>query len=204
MSNPYDKAVSTTSSVLGPTLKFKGELKADEDLLIQGEIHGSINHSSNLTVGKEGKLKANVKAAFISIEGEVDGDIAGVEAVVVKDTANVSGNLISPVVTLREGSKFNGSIDMSGKNIPEAVSPRFEEQATSAKAKKTEAPAKPAKTQKDVKPKTKADDNETVKEELVASGETAANDSEAEESTEKQADTSSKKGGDKQQSVDAA
>ena len=204
MSNPYDKAVSTTSSVLGPTLKFKGELKADEDLLIQGEIHGSINHSSNLTVGKEGKLKANVKAAFISIEGEVDGDIAGVEAVVVKETANVSGNLISPVVTLREGSKFNGSIDMSGKNIPDAVSPRLEKTTTDAKAKKAEGAAKSAKAPKDAKSNAKPDDNEIVREELVASGQTAANDSEAEESAEKRADTSSKKGADKKQSVDAA
>ena len=123
MSNPYDKPTSTTSSVLGPTLKFKGELTANEDLLIQGQIEGKINHTSSLTVGSEGKLKANVKAEYISVEGRVDGDLAGSKSVVVKEGADVKGNIYSPTVTLREGATFNGSIDMSGKEMPEARTP---------------------------------------------------------------------------------
>jgi len=123
MSNPYDKPTSTTSSVLGPTLKFKGELTANEDLLIQGQIEGTINHSSSLTVGQDGKLKANVKAEYISVEGKVDGDLAGSKSVVVKEGADVKGNIYSPTVTLREGATFNGSIDMTGKEQPAAKAP---------------------------------------------------------------------------------
>jgi len=123
MSNPYDKPTSTTSSVLGPTLKFKGELTANEDLLIQGQIEGTINHSSSLTVGQEGKLKANVKAEYISVEGKVNGDLAGSKSVVVKEGADVKGNIFSPTVTLREGAKFNGSIDMTGEEQPAAKAP---------------------------------------------------------------------------------
>ena len=123
MSNPYDKPTSTTSSVLGPTLKFKGTLTANEDLLIQGQIEGTINHSSSLTVGQDGKLKANVKAEYISVEGKVDGDLSGSKAVVVKDGADVKGNIFSPTVTLREGATFNGSIDMTGKEQPVAKAP---------------------------------------------------------------------------------
>lgn len=124
MSNPYDKPMSSTSSVLGPTLKFKGELSANEDLLIQGQIEGSINHTSSLTIGEEGKLKANVKAEYISVEGKVDGNLAGSKSVVVKESANINGNIYSPTVTLREGSTFNGKIDMTGKEQPQADSPR--------------------------------------------------------------------------------
>ena len=123
MSNPYDKPISTTSSVLGPTLKFKGELTANEDLLIQGQIEGTINHSSSLTVGQEGKLKANVKAEYISVEGKVGGDLTGSTSVVVKDGADVKGNIFSPTVTLREGATFNGSIDMTGQEQPAAKAP---------------------------------------------------------------------------------
>lgn len=123
MSNPYDKPTSTTSSVLGPTLKFKGELTANEDLLIQGQIEGTINHTSSLTVGQEGKVKANVKAEYISVEGKVNGDLAGSKSVVVKEGADVKGNIYSPTVTLREGATFNGSIDMTGKELPAAKAP---------------------------------------------------------------------------------
>ena len=103
MSNPYDKPTATASSILGPTLKFKGELTANEDLLIQGKIEGSINHTSNLTIGKEGKIKANVKAEYISIEGSVDGDLSGSKAVVVKEGADVKGNIQSVYLSCETG-----------------------------------------------------------------------------------------------------
>ena len=115
MSHPYDMGEKKKASILGPTLKFKGELTANEDLVIQGQIEGSIKHTSNLTVGEEGKLKANVEADHIAIEGSVRGDIQGKTSVVVKESANVDGNIFSPTVTLREGATFNGRIDMSGK-----------------------------------------------------------------------------------------
>jgi len=114
MSHPYDSGDKKQVSVLGPTLKFKGDLTANEDLVIQGQVEGKINHSSNLTIGKEGKVKANVRAEHITVEGTVDGDLEGRKAVAVKETANVTGNIASPTVTLHEGSTFNGNIDMSG------------------------------------------------------------------------------------------
>ena len=115
MDNPYNSGRDSASSVLGPTLIFKGELKADEDLLIRGQIEGSIKHSSNLKIGKEGRIDATVDAEHIEVHGEVQGDLTGSQSVVVKQSANVSGNIYSPRVSLHDGAKFNGSIDMSGE-----------------------------------------------------------------------------------------
>lgn len=123
MSNPYDKATVSHSSVLGPTLKFKGELTANENLLIHGQVEGSIKHSSLLTVGKEGKLKADVSAEYISVDGKVAGNLVGTKSVVVNEGADVKGNINCPKVTLREGALFNGKIDMSGKQKPDVKSP---------------------------------------------------------------------------------
>jgi cytoskeletal protein CcmA (bactofilin family) len=114
MSHPYDLGDKKKASILGPTLKFKGELTANEDLVIQGQVEGSIKHSSNLTIGEAGKLKADIQADHIAIEGEVRGDVTGDTSVVVMEGANVDGNIYSPSVTLREGATFNGKIDMSG------------------------------------------------------------------------------------------
>ena len=123
MSNPYDKSTITHSSVLGPTLKFKGKLTANENLLIHGQVDGSIEHSSLLTIGKEGKLKADVSAEYIAIEGKVVGDLSGATSVVVNEGADVKGNINSPKVTLRDGAVFNGNIDMTGKQQPKAATP---------------------------------------------------------------------------------
>ncbi len=112
MGNPYDNTKNRNSSVLGPTLKFKGELTADEDLLIQGRIDGSIKHSSSLTIGESGHVNADVSAEYISVEGTVKGDLRGSKCVKVRETAKVGGNIVSPNVSLVEGAKFNGKIDM--------------------------------------------------------------------------------------------
>jgi cytoskeletal protein CcmA (bactofilin family) len=114
MSNPYDSATDR-ASILGPTLYFKGDLSADEDLLIQGRIEGSITHTQRLTVGVQGTVKANIRAQLIIVEGTVDGDLQAEKSVIVKDTAKVSGNIYAPTVSIQEGANFSGSIDMDAK-----------------------------------------------------------------------------------------
>jgi cytoskeletal protein CcmA (bactofilin family) len=114
MSNPYNSATDR-ASILGPTLYFKGDLSAEEDLLIQGRVEGSITHTQRLTVGPQGTVKANIKAQLIIVEGTVDGDLQAEKSVFVKETAKVCGNIYAPTVSIIEGANFSGSIDMDGK-----------------------------------------------------------------------------------------
>src|SRR5690606_29130148 len=110
-------AVRTRSvSVIGPTLVFKGELSADEDLVIQGTIEGTIaHHKKNLTVGKEGRVKADINAASVTIQGQVEGDIHGDEFVELAESAVVTGNIYSPRIRMADGARFNGSINMGSQ-----------------------------------------------------------------------------------------
>lgn len=110
-------AVRTRSvSVIGPTLVFKGELSADEDLVIQGTIEGSIaHHKKNLTVGKEGRVKADINAASVTIEGHVEGDIHGDDFVELAKSAVVTGNIYSPRIKMADGARFNGSVNMGSQ-----------------------------------------------------------------------------------------
>jgi len=111
MSNPYDNA-SEKMCILGPTLVFKGELTADEDLMLKGRVEGSIKHSSSLRIGEEGSVKGDIKAKHVMVEGRVDGDTYAESSVTIKETANVNGNVFAPKVSLVEGARFKGSIDM--------------------------------------------------------------------------------------------
>jgi cytoskeletal protein CcmA (bactofilin family) len=120
MSNPYDTA-GERMSILPPTLRFKGELSADEDLLIQGQIEGTIKHTQRVTVGKEGKVKASISAQVIKVEGTVEGDLHAERSVYVEDSGNLRGNIHAPSVCLVEGSTFNGAIDMDVKKSAAAV-----------------------------------------------------------------------------------
>ena len=110
-------AVRTRSvSVIGPTLVFRGELSADEDLVIQGTIEGTIaHHKKNLTVGKEGRVKADIHAASVAIEGHVEGDIHGDDSVELAKSAVVTGNIFCARIRMADGATFNGSIDMRSR-----------------------------------------------------------------------------------------
>lgn len=123
MGNPYDNAADKLS-VLGPTLVFKGELSADEDLMLRGRVEGSINHTATLRIGKEGTVVGNITAKFITVEGRVEGDLHGNGAVTVKESANIDGNIFSPTVSLLEGANFNGSIEMRKKKTEAGATPR--------------------------------------------------------------------------------
>jgi cytoskeletal protein CcmA (bactofilin family) len=102
-------------SVLPPSLKFKGELSADEDLLIRGTVEGTIHHTQRVTVCEEGKVKANINAQVIKIEGVVEGDLHAQQSVFVAESGNLRGNIHAPSVCLVEGSHFNGAIDMDSR-----------------------------------------------------------------------------------------
>ena len=105
----------TESSVVGPSILVQGDMTGDEDLVVQGRIEGSISLKKNLvTIGKDGRVNATVNAQVIRVEGTVEGELCGREQVIVTRTGSVSGNIVAPRVTLEDGCRFKGSIDMEG------------------------------------------------------------------------------------------
>jgi cytoskeletal protein CcmA (bactofilin family) len=109
------------ASVLGPSLRFRGELSAQEDLIIQGSVEGSITHTQSLTVGTDGSMKGDIRARVIIIDGKVEGDLYATESVTIRATAKVKGNLFAPRVGITEGAFFQGQIEMqpSGAAVQE-------------------------------------------------------------------------------------
>ena len=104
---------SRTTATIGPSIQISGDVTGNEDVRIEGRVEGTVNLSDNvLTIGKEGQLNATVNARIIFVEGKVEGDLKGDEQVVVQSSGNVRGNIVSPRVTLEDGCKFKGSIDM--------------------------------------------------------------------------------------------
>lgn len=108
-------------SVIGPTLIFKGELTANEDLVIEGQIEGSIAHQDkNLTVGKKGRVTADIHAQQVDVLGEVNGDIRADKVVTLKSTAVVNGNIVCSRIVIEDGACFSGNVKMDRKSKPKA------------------------------------------------------------------------------------
>lgn len=100
--------------MIGPTIVIKGTVSGDEDLVIQGSVEGTVELGSHeVSVGQSGKVKADITAKVVRIDGEVAGDIKGHEKVLISKSGNVRGNIVAPRVTLEDGAIFKGSIDMN-------------------------------------------------------------------------------------------
>jgi cytoskeletal protein CcmA (bactofilin family) len=116
---------STGLATIGPSIFIKGDLTGEEDLIIQGHVEGTINlKQNNLTIGQNGNISANVFARTITVEGTLKGDILGEEKVVIKKSGNVNGNVTAPRVSLEDGARFKGSMDMDYNKKNESTPPR--------------------------------------------------------------------------------
>lgn len=108
-------------ATIGPSINIKGELSGEEDLVVQGTVEGTINlKHNNLTIGQEGNVNANIQAHSITVEGTLKGDVFGDEMVIIKKSGNVHGNISAPRVSLEDGAKFKGSMDMDYKRTASA------------------------------------------------------------------------------------
>lgn len=107
---------SKNVSVIGPTLVFKGELSADEDLVIEGDVEGAIaHHKKHLTIGKQGRVKADIHASSVIVEGRLIGDIHSEGVVSLAKGAEVTGNIYCGRIVMEDGARFKGKIDMGEK-----------------------------------------------------------------------------------------
>jgi cytoskeletal protein CcmA (bactofilin family) len=98
---------------IGKSVIIKGELNGSEDLAIEGQVEGKIELRQNvLTIGPNGKIKAQVFAKSVVILGEVTGNVTATEKVEIRDNGSVDGDIAAPRVAIAEGAHFRGSIDM--------------------------------------------------------------------------------------------
>lgn len=98
---------------IGPSIQIKGELQGDEDLTIDGRVEGKIElRDHNLTIGPNGKIKADLFARTIVVAGDVTGSAFAAERVEIAPTGRLTGDIHAPRITIADGAHFKGSVDM--------------------------------------------------------------------------------------------
>src|SRR5436309_13391276 len=114
-----------TAVNIGKSVVIKGELNGSEDLTIEGQVEGKIELRQNvLTIGPNGKIKAQVFAKAVIILGEVTGNVTASEKVDIRDNGSVDGDIPAPRVAIAEGAHFRGSVDMQRKGAVAAPQPQ--------------------------------------------------------------------------------
>ena len=109
--NPEDRPEGP--SVIGPEIVIDGEVGGTQDVLVMGRIKGRLSLPGHrVTVGRRGRVEAEILAQVIRIDGFLEGTVQGETKILLHATARVRGKLIAPTVVMQEGCRFRGSVDM--------------------------------------------------------------------------------------------
>ncbi len=130
-----DSFNTRSAAMIVATIKIKGDVTGAENLVIEGKVDGSVELADHdLTIGQNGEVIANIIAKTVIIEGQITGDVTGSEKVILTKSGRVNGNIVAPRVTLEDGAKFKGSIDMDPGTDKPAIAVPPKRPSTTAKS----------------------------------------------------------------------
>ena len=133
---------------IGKSVVIKGELNGSEDLTIEGHVEGTIQLKDHvLTIGPNGRIKAQVFAKSVIVLGEVTGNVTASDKVDIRDNGSVDGDIVAPRVAIAEGAHFRGSVDMQrkgGGQQGQAAKPAAPAQASAPQQPQQSQPSQPA------------------------------------------------------------
>lgn len=109
---PTTPASEHQTSIIGKTLLIKGEVIAEDEVVVEGKIEGKIQVKNRLVVGKNGFVEAEIEAREIIIKGRVHGNLKGNYKVEIVPEGILNGNISAPKVVIADGAVFDGNIDM--------------------------------------------------------------------------------------------
>jgi cytoskeletal protein CcmA (bactofilin family) len=101
------------TTFIGTSIVIKGELSCGEDLYIDGQVEGTIDPKGNrLTIGPHGRVKANVIACAVVVQGKLEGNIQATDRVDLKQSAVVTGDIATQRISIDEGAYFKGGVNI--------------------------------------------------------------------------------------------
>ncbi len=106
-------------ATIGKSVVVKGELSGSEDLYVDGHVEGSITlRGQSLTIGPNGRVRANVEARNVILHGQVDGNITASDRVELRKSASLKGDISTARIAIDDGAYFKGTIDIQKSEAP--------------------------------------------------------------------------------------
>ena len=110
----FARELPVANAMLGNKVIVKGHIRSQEDLIIEGEVEGTIEMMEHcLTVAANGKVRADVKAREIEVLGSIEGKIEAVEKVYIRKSARLIGDIHSAGIIIEDGAYIKGTIELS-------------------------------------------------------------------------------------------
>ena len=100
------------ASMIIPGTIIDGRISGSTPIRLDGEMKGTIDITSDLMIGSDGKMEGDVIADNIAVDGTLNGTASAKECIVIAPSGHVKAELTAPAVSIEKGAKFSGKIDM--------------------------------------------------------------------------------------------
>jgi cytoskeletal protein CcmA (bactofilin family) len=114
---PSEAASSRTGGIVGETMRIKGDIFSAAELQVNGEVEGSLELQSRLTIGPKGKVDANIKATEVVVSGAIHGNVEAAARIVLRNGANLVGDVKTAGIVIEDGAYFKGGIDITRPEV---------------------------------------------------------------------------------------
>lgn len=106
------KNLQETTIAMG--VKVEGDFTSEGDVIIEGEVNGSVKTLSHLRVGDSAKIHASVSAKNAVVAGEIKGNVTITERLELGEHSVVEGDITTEVLSIAPGARVNGKLTMGG------------------------------------------------------------------------------------------
>ena len=117
--NSNYESPNQTINIISEGTKIKGDVVANGDIRIDGELLGNISAKSKLVIGPSGKIEGQVICNTIEVSGYIKGKITANELINMKATSQIVGDIIAGKLSIEPGALFSGSCVMNGGKTPD-------------------------------------------------------------------------------------
>lgn len=114
------------STYIGPGVRIQGEISADAEIVVDGEVQGRLDLKQNLVVGPKGVVNGDIVAQSVQVGGKVVGNVRGIDRFELLQSGRIEGDVVSPRVVIAEGAFFKGNVEMTSQQAPSAPAPGSE------------------------------------------------------------------------------
>ncbi len=105
--------IKNAQTIIGPSIKVKGNFFGDGDIIIEGTLEGSIKTSNNLFAGSKSKIKADIEAKQAKISGEIHGNLIIENYLEITSSAKIFGDIQAGSISIENGAMFTGNCSMN-------------------------------------------------------------------------------------------
>ena len=93
-------------------MNIKGEIRSNEELVVDGDVEGALESQSVLTIGAKGKVRAHIKAREVHIFGSVRGNVDVTGKIAIREQGSLVGDIKAAGISIDDGAYFKGNIDI--------------------------------------------------------------------------------------------